>query len=361
MLDKGLLHYLEERKKEYEEVLTLLADPSIFLQKERLKELLRRKGELEPLVEEFEEFKRVQKELNEVTGMCEDEELAPLAREETKRLSERLQILQQKLKEQILSIKPVQKNVIMEIRAGAGGEESCVFVQDLFRMYTKYAQKRGWRINILSSHPTGLNGFKEIIFLVEGKDAYQRLQFESGVHRVQRVPITESGGRIHTSTVTVAVLQEAKEVDVCIDPKDIRVDVFRSSGPGGQSVNTTDSAVRITHLPTGIVVTCQDEKSQHRNKEKALKVLRARLLERAKREQMEETAKLRRTQIGTGERSERVRTYNFLQKRVTDHRISLTLYKLAQIMDGELDPLIDALLLAHQQGRLYVDCKEASC
>lgn len=361
MLEEGLIQHLEGKKREYEELLKTLSDTSIFKEREKIKELLQKKASLEPLIRDFKEFQRIKKELDEVMQMAEDKELAPLVKEEAERLSGELARTSQRIKERLFSEEDVvQKNVIMEIRAGAGGEESAIFVQDLFRMYVKYAQSKGWKISILSSHPTGLKGFKEIIFLIEGKDAYKRLQFESGVHRVQRVPITESGGRIHTSTATVAVLQEADEVDVKIEPKDIRVDVFRAGGPGGQHVNTTDSAVRITHIPTGIVVTCQDEKSQHKNKEKALKVLRARLLEKAKRERQEEIAKLRRTQIGRGERSEKVRTYNFLQKRVTDHRISLSLYTLPEIMDGALDPIIDALFLAHQQGKLYASCKEAS-
>jgi len=231
----------------------------------------------------------------------------------------------------------------VEIRAGTGGEEAALFVADLFRMYSHYAERNGWKVEVMSSNPTELGGFKEIIFAVEGKGAYSKFKFESGVHRVQRVPVTEAGGRIHTSTATVAVLPEADEVDVEIRPEDIRVDVYRSSGPGGQSVNTTDSAVRVTHIPTGMVVTCQDEKSQHKNKAKALRILRSRLLEMERESQKEEIDQERRVQIGSGERSERIRTYNFPQNRVTDHRINLTLYHLESVLEGELDEIIEAL------------------
>jgi peptide chain release factor 1 len=245
-----------------------------------------------------------------------------------------------------------EKNILLEIRAGTGGEEAGLFAGDLFRMYSKFAEKQGWRMEIMSRHYTGVGGFKEIIAMIEGKGVYSRLKFESGVHRVQRVPATESQGRIHTSTVTVAILPEAKEVEIQIDPNDLRIDIFRSSGPGGQSVNTTDSAVRITHLPTGMVVSCQDEKSQHKNKAKALKILRARLMDRARQEQQIEISEKRRIQVGTGERSERIRTYNFPQGRVTEHRIGLTLYRLESALEGELDEIIDALTTYYQADAL---------
>ena len=245
-----------------------------------------------------------------------------------------------------------EKNVIMEIRGGTGGEEAALFAADLFKMYTRYAEANGWKVEILSSNYTDIGGFKEVIFMVEGKGAYSRLKFESGVHRVQRVPVTESGGRIHTSAATVAVLPEAEEVDVEINPNDIRIDLFCSSGPGGQSVNTTQSAVRITHLPTGIVVSCQDEKSQHKNKDKAMKVLRARLLEKAQEEQVGETANARKIMVGSGDRSERIRTYNFPQGRVTDHRIGLTSYRLDTVLQGELDEFIEALITTDQAEKL---------
>jgi peptide chain release factor 1 len=246
-----------------------------------------------------------------------------------------------------------EKNCILEIRAGTGGDEASLFAAQLFRMYSRYAEVSGWRVEVLSANPTGLGGFKEIIALIEGQGAFSRLKFEGGVHRVQRVPVTEASGRIHTSTVTVAVLPEAEDVEVQIDEvKELRIDVYRSSGPGGQSVNTTDSAVRVTHLPTGLVVSCQDEKSQHKNKAKALKILRARLLERAQAEQQAEVAENRRSMVGTGERSERIRTYNFPQGRLTDHRINLTLYSLDRIMEGQIQPLIDGLITHYQAAAL---------
>ncbi|MDI6764790.1 MAG: peptide chain release factor 1, partial [Thermodesulfobacteriota bacterium] len=238
--------------------------------------------------------------------------------------------------------------ILLEIRAGTGGDEAGLFASDLFRMYGKYAEKNRWRVEIMSRSFTGVGGFKEVIALIEGKGAYSRLKYESGVHRVQRVPVTESQGRIHTSTVTVAILPEAEEVEVAIDPNDLRIDIFRSSGPGGQSVNTTDSAVRITHLPTNMVVTCQDEKSQHKNKAKALKILRARLLDHARQEKEKEISAQRKNQVGTGERSERIRTYNFPQGRVTDHRIGLTLYRLSEVLDGEIDEVIHKLTTHYQ-------------
>jgi peptide chain release factor 1 len=272
-----------------------------------------------------------------------------LAQEELPALRARNETLEERLRVLLLPKDPNdERDVLLEIRAGTGGDEASLFAAELFRMYTRYAETRRWRVDVLSSSPTGLGGFKEVIASIEGQGAYSRLKFEGGVHRVQRVPETEGSGRIHTSAVTVAVLPEADEVDVAIDEKDLKIDVFRSSGPGGQSVNTTDSAVRVTHLPTNLVVTCQDEKSQHKNKAKALKILRARLLERAEEEQRSEIAASRRSMVGTGDRSERIRTYNFPQSRVTDHRINLTLHSLDRVLEGELDPVIDALVTHHQ-------------
>jgi peptide chain release factor 1 len=297
-------------------------------------------------LKKIEEEIKVNREL--LTG-DEDEEIKLLAKDELNRLSEERERLENELRMVLLPKDPNDdKNILLEIRAGTGGDEAGLFASDLFRMYSKFAEKQGWRMEVLSRHYTGVGGFKEIIALIEGKRVYSRLKFESGVHRVQRVPVTESQGRIHTSTVTVAILPEAEEVDVQIDPNDIRVDIFRSSGPGGQSVNTTDSAVRLTHLPTGIVVSCQDEKSQHKNKAKALKILRARLLDKARQEQQVEISEKRRTQVGTGERSERIRTYNFPQGRVTDHRIGLTLYRLEEVLAGSLEEIIDGLTTHYQ-------------
>jgi peptide chain release factor 1 len=261
--------------------------------------------------------------------------------------------LEAELKELLVPRDPDDlKNTIVEVRAGTGGDEAALFAADLFRMYSRYAEDHRWKMDVLSSSPTGVGGYKEIIFLVEGKGSYGRFKYESGVHRVQRIPVTEASGRIHTSAVTVAILPEADEIDVGIKPEEIRVDVFRSSGPGGQSVNTTDSAVRVTHIPTGLVVTCQDEKSQHKNKAKALKVLRSRLLDKAKAEQDQERSRNRKQQVGTGDRSEKIRTYNFPQSRVTDHRIGLSLHKLEQVLNGDIDELVNALAQSDSEARL---------
>jgi peptide chain release factor 1 len=279
----------------------------------------------------------------------QDPELHALAKSEAVRLEAEVEALEAEVRRLLVPRDPSDdRNAILEIRAGTGGEEAALFAASLFRMYSRYAESRGWRVEIMNSNPTGLGGLKEIIALIEGRGAFSRLKFEGGVHRVQRVPVTEGSGRIHTSAVTVAVLPEADEVEIVIDPKEIRVDVYRSSGPGGQSVNTTDSAVRITHIPTGLVVTCQDEKSQHKNRAKALKVLRARLLEKRQEEQRSEIAATRKLMVGSGDRSERIRTYNFPQGRLTDHRINFTLYKLERVMEGELDEVLDALVTHYQ-------------
>ena len=316
-----------------------------------MQRVAKERAEISKLVETYRSYKRVQEEISESRALLAegDEEIRTLAKAEIQALQDRAAALEQELKILLLPKDPRDhKNVLLEIRAGAGGEEAALFVADLFRMYSKFAERNHWRVEIMSQNATGLGGFKEIIAMVEGRGAFSRLKYESGVHRVQRVPVTEASGRIHTSTVTVAVLPEADEIDIEINPNDLRIDVFRSSGPGGQSVNTTDSAVRITHLPTGMVVTCQDEKSQHKNKAKALKVLRARLLEQAQAEQHDEISQERRSQVGTGDRSERIRTYNFPQNRVTDHRLNLTLYRLDRILEGELDEIIDALHANYQ-------------
>lgn len=351
MLDK-----LQQVEEQYEELGRLLSDPEVIADQAQFQKHAKAHAELEEIVTTFREYKKVTQELEDAKTLLnteKDPELRELAEEELKELEKRKPELEERLKILLLPKDPNdEKNVIMEIRGGAGGEEAALFAGDLFRMYTRYAERQGWKVEILSEHPTDIGGYKEVIFAIEGHGAYSRLKFESGVHRVQRVPATESSGRIHTSTVTVAVLPEAEEVDVEINPNDIRIDLFCSSGPGGQSVNTTQSAVRITHLPTGIVVSCQDEKSQHKNREKAMKVLRARLLEKAQEEQQDQLASERKSQVGSGERSERIRTYNYPQNRVTDHRIGLTLHKMDLVLDGELEEIIQALLTTEQAEKL---------
>ncbi|MGH7967012.1 MAG: peptide chain release factor 1, partial [Candidatus Binatia bacterium] len=313
--------------------------------------LAKERSSLEQVVVCFREWRKAAEEIDSSQSLLDDNDPAvrELAREEVDSLREKHGHLEVELRRLLIPKDPLdEKNVLLEIRAGTGGEEASLFAANLFRMYSRYAENHGWRLEVMSASPTGLGGFKEIITLIEGKGAYSRLKFEGGVHRVQRVPETEASGRIHTSAVTVAVLPEADEVDVQIDEKELRIDVFRSSGPGGQSVNTTDSAVRITHLPTGLVVSCQDEKSQHKNKAKGLKILRARLLERAREEQQAAMSASRRSMVGTGDRSERIRTYNFPQSRITDHRINLTLHTLERALDGELDSVMDALITSYQ-------------
>jgi peptide chain release factor 1 len=324
-----------------------LGNPDLLSNQKEYQQVVKERSELAPLAEKYARYKKLKEQVQENQALFdreEDPEMRELIRDEIAGLKDRLDAAENELKLMLAPKDPNDdRNVILEIRAGTGGEEAALFVADLFRMYSRYAETRRWKVEILDSNPTGIGGFKEIIASINGKAAYSRLKFERGVHRVQRIPVTESQGRIHTSAVTVAVLPEAEEVDVFIDPNDIRVDVFRSSGPGGQSVNTTDSAVRLTHIPSGLVVICQDEKSQHKNKAKALKVLRARLLDSMQREQEAKIAQDRKSQVGTGDRSERIRTYNFPQNRVSDHRINLTLYKLDVILTGMLDDLIDPL------------------
>jgi peptide chain release factor 1 len=318
--------------------------------------LAKARADLDETVVAFRDYRKVLRQIEEAQSLLvdgTDAELRELAESELAALRERAGALEQRLKLLLLPRDPAEdKNVLVEIRAGAGGDEAALFAAEMQRMYTKYAERRGWRVEVVQSHPTGQGGFREIILSVEGRGAWSRLKFERGVHRVQRVPVTESAGRIHTSTVTVAVLAEAEEVEVRLEEKDLKVDVYRSSGPGGQGVNTTDSAVRVTHLPTGIVVTCQDERSQIKNRAKALRVLRARLYDQAREEQRSQIAADRKSQVGTGERSERIRTYNFPQGRVTDHRVGVTLHRLADILEGDLDTMIDALLEAEQAAQL---------
>lgn len=337
---------LDEVEKRYEELVRLLADPRVLANPREMQKLARERAEISKLVETYRVYKKVDEEIQESRALLleSDEEMRELAKSELQALKERQTALEQEVRVLLLPKDPRdEKNIFLEIRAGTGGEEAALFAAVLFRMYAKYAEMNRWRVEVMSQNPTGLGGFKEIIALVEGKGVYSRLKYESGVHRVQRVPVTEASGRIHTSAVTVAVLPEADEVEVEINPNDLRIDVYRSSGPGGQSVNTTDSAVRITYLPTGMVVTCQDEKSQHKNKAKALKVLRARLLDQLVEERRSEISEERKSQVGSGDRSERVRTYNFPQNRLTDHRLGLTLYRLDGILEGDLGEVINAL------------------
>jgi peptide chain release factor 1 len=323
-----------------------LSDPAIVKDRQAYQKLIREHAELNKIVSVFKQYQKALQGIEESTELLQDAdpEIKTLAREELNALNQNRDRLEDDLRKLLLPKNPNDdKNVIVEIRAGTGGEEAALFAGDLFRMYTRYAENRKWEVEVMAQHITGVGGFKEIIALVHGKGAYSQLKYESGIHRVQRVPTTEAQGRIHTSAVTVAVLPEAEEVDVKIDPSDLKIDVYRSTGPGGQSVNTTDSAVRITHLPTGLVVTCQDEKSQLKNKNKALKVLRARLLDQITQEQNEKRSEERKSQVGSGDRSGRIRTYNYPQGRVTDHRIGLTLYKLEDVLAGDLSEFIDEL------------------
>ncbi len=346
-------------QKRLEELNKALSDPAIFNDHQRYRELSREHSELSKILEIGIPYLKALQALEENKAIIEedkDPELIELAKEENQELEQKINQYEEKLKVLLIPKDPDDhKNAIVEIRAGTGGDEAAIFAGDLYRMYTRFCEDHGFKIDVMSSTPSERGGFKEIIFLVEGPEAYGTLKYESGVHRVQRVPETETQGRVHTSAASVAVLPEAEEVDVEIDPNDLRIDVFRSSGPGGQSVNTTDSAVRITHLPTGLVVTCQDEKSQHKNKAKALKVLRSRLLDLAMQEQRTAIDAQRKSMVGSGDRSAKIRTYNFPQGRVTDHRIGLTLYKLDRIMEGELDELIEALKLAARNEQLEAE------
>ena len=350
MFDK--LDALESR---YETVTAKLSDPVVIADQEEFKKLCKESSDLTPIIEKYREYKAAKDSIAECREILSggDKELEELARLELAESEKKLAAVSDELKILLIPKDPNDdKNVIIEIRGGTGGEEAALFAADLFRMYTMYAESRRWQIEILSSNPTDIGGYKEVTFSVNGQGAYSRFKFESGVHRVQRVPSTESQGRIQTSAATVAVLPEVEEVEVDINPNDLRIDVFRAGGPGGQCVNTTDSAVRITHLPTGIVVSCQDEKSQFKNKDKAMKILRSRIYAVMEAERHSQIADERKSQIGSGDRSERIRTYNFPQSRVTDHRINLTLYKLEQILNGSLDELIDALITADQAAKM---------
>ena len=342
---------LEQVEQKYRELEALLSEPDIFQDMERYQKLTRERAKLTSLVENYQHYKKISEEIegNKELLHGDDDAIKELAKEEIAALKKEREGLEENLRLMLLPKDPRdEKNVILEIRAGTGGEEAALFAMDLFRMYTKFAERNGWKVEILSQNITGLRGAKEMIASIEGDGVYSQLKYESGVHRVQRVPDTETQGRIHTSAVTVAVLPEAEDVDVIINPDDLKIDVYRSSGPGGQSVNTTDSAVRVTHLPTGLVVTCQDEKSQHKNKAKAIKVLRSRLLDSAIKEQQDQISKERKSQVGSGDRSERIRTYNFPQGRVSEHRIGLTLYRIEAIMEGDIQEIINHLT-AHFQ------------
>jgi peptide chain release factor 1 len=364
MLQDIVIEKLEEIEKRFTEIEDLLAQQEVINDFSKYQNLLKERAKITEIVENFRDYKKLLKEkedLEEVLRGETDEEIRDLAQMELEEIERKIEQKEFELKSSLLPKDPNdEKNIIMEIRAGAGGEEAALFAADLFRMYIGYAQKKGWKVDIVSSNPTGLGGYKEIIFIVEGKGAYSRLKFESGVHRVQRVPVTESSGRIHTSTATVAVLPEMEEVEIEIDPKDLRIETFRSGGAGGQHVNKTESGVRITHIPSGIVVQCQDERSQHQNREKAMKVLRARLYEYYQKEKENEIASQRRAQVGSGERSEKIRTYNFPQRRVTDHRINYSSFQLEEVLSGELDEFIDRLILAEKEEQIKKLFEEVS-
>lgn len=344
------LSFIEDR---FNELSKKLSDPEVIADQAEFAKLCKEQSDISPIVEKYRAYKALQDAIKENEELLSspdmDRELKELAEEEIRESKREIESIDNELKILLLPKDPNDdKSVIVEIRGGAGGEEAALFAGDLFRMYTMYAESNRWKTEILNANPTDIGGYKEISFSIDGAGAYSKLKFESGVHRVQRIPSTESGGRIHTSTVTVTVLPEVEDVEVNIDPNDLRIDVFRAGGPGGQCVNTTDSAVRITHLPTGLVVSCQDEKSQHKNKDKAMKILRSRLYDLMQSQQHEQIAQERKSQVGTGDRSERIRTYNFPQGRVTDHRIGLTLHKLDSVLNGDLDEIINALITTRQ-------------
>jgi peptide chain release factor 1 len=344
---------LEEIKEKYRQLTESLSDPSLVSNPQKIKKVAKERAELEPIVKKYDEYQKIKKGIKDSEEILKDSsaeaDFKELAEEEIEHLREKEEKVKEELRILLLPEDPRdEKDVIMEIRAGAGGDEASLFAQDLFRMYSRFAEDRGWKLEVMSTSISPIGGFKEIIFDIRGDRVYSQLKYESGVHRVQRVPETEASGRIHTSTVTVAVLPEADEVDVAIDPKDLRIEAFGASGPGGQNVNRNYTAIRVTHKPSGMVASCQDEKSQHRNKEKALRILRSRLLDIAQREQQKQIAQNRKSQVGTGERSEKIRTYNYPQSRVTDHRLGLTLHRLESILNGDLDEIIESLTMHFQ-------------
>ena len=353
-----MLNKLKGVEERFGQLEALLSDPDVLKDRSAYQKYAREHSELTEIVTVYRAYQGIDHELDESLELLNDSdpEIKKLAKEEIERLEGEKTRLETKLKQLLIPKDPLdQKNVLLEIRAGTGGDEAGLFANDLYKMYSRYAEGRNWKIEVMDHHATGVGGLKEIVALVKGKGVYSRFKYESGTHRVQRVPTTETQGRIHTSAVTVGVLAEAEDVEVEIDPNELRIDVFRSTGPGGQSVNTTDSAVRITHLPSGLVVSCQDEKSQHKNKAKALKVLRSRLLDQMIQEQNAKRSQERKSQVGSGDRSERIRTYNFPQGRVTDHRVGLTLYKLDNILQGDIDEIIDALATFYQSQALQHD------
>ncbi len=351
MFDK--LSFIEDRFNELE---AKISDPAIIADQDLWRKMCKEHSDIAPIVEKFKEYKSLENAIKEAKELLEsdiDKDFRELAEMELEESKEKIEVVKEEMKILLLPKDPNDdKNVIVEIRGGAGGDEAALFAGDLLRMYSMYAETQRWKVEMLSSNPTDIGGYKEVSFAINGQNAYSRLKFESGVHRVQRIPSTESGGRIHTSTVTVAVLPEVEDVEIEINQNDLRIDVFRAGGPGGQCVNTTDSAVRITHLPTGVVVSCQDEKSQLKNKEKAMKILRSRVYDLAEQERNAQIAEERKSQVGTGDRSERIRTYNYPQGRVTDHRVGLTLHRLEAVLNGDLDEIIDTLITTDQSEKL---------
>lgn len=348
-----LLEKLENVEKRYLELEKLLSTPEVISDREKFQAYSKELGDLKELYHKSRDYRQTLKEMDDARHLAQEEEMKEIAQSELEKLEEKQKTLEKEIEILLLPKDPFdEKNIILEVRAGTGGDEAALFAGDLLRMYLRYAERHGWKTELISSNPTGLGGYKEVIFNIIGKGAYSRLKYEGGTHRVQRVPKTEAGGRIHTSAATVAVLPEAEEVDIKIEDKELRVDTYRAGGPGGQNVNKVSSAIRITHLPTGLVVACQDERSQHQNRAKAMKLLRAKLLEAAEESERKKRVEARRIMVGTGDRSEKIRTYNFPQGRVTDHRIGFTIYRLNDILDGDIEEIIEALIAADRTAKL---------